>query len=185
MGLRRYITLTNWYSNHVEILLQRNSDSIQKDTIRRGHSILPITEENITDSQRFESKQYTEIYRRMLRHGDCGIYGYIDGKCACRCWGQIKPSEQYYFGEDLHMREDGIYIHYVETAKDSRRQGIAKECLTELIDRFHNKVIYVMVDMENDASMALHKGLGFQEIAVLYIRKRRLKERTKVHWITR
>ena len=183
MGIRRYITPGNWYSTSVKILLIREPNYMEKIDLKNGHAVKKVTYDNVTDTQRFEKKSYIKIYQNMLQHGDSGYFGYIDGKCACRLWGMVRPKEQLYYGSQLDMKEDGIYVHYVETAKDFRRQGIARECLASLIDDYQDRYIYSIVNIENLASMNLHKELGFKEKTVLMVKKRRLRESTEVYWL--
>lgn len=183
MGIRRYLTPENWYSNHVELLLKRKPEGLKETPLRQGHRVERICNNNVADSQRFEPEMYTRIYQKMLSHGDYGFFGYVDGRCACRCWGRVNPQEETYYGQNLHLPADSIYVHYVETAEDSRRQGLAKECLDALVKACGDRVMYVMVDMENAASMRLHKELGFREEAVLFVRKRYMEDKTVIHWI--
>lgn len=177
----RYINPKNWYSTYVNILLIREPEKIKIKSLINGHVVKRVTEFNVADTQRFENRTYTKKYQDMLQHGDSGYFGYIDGKCACRLWGMVRAKEQLYYGSQLDMKEDGIYVHYVETAKDFRRQGIARECLASLIDDYQDRYIYSIVNIENLASMKLHKELGFKEKAVLIVKKRRLKESTAVY----
>jgi phosphinothricin acetyltransferase len=56
--------------------------------------------------------------------------------------------------------EHGIYIH-----KDHRGRGLGRLLMQHLIDRAREQQYHVMVagiDMENSASIALHRALGFE-----------------------
>ena len=183
MGLKRYFDLQNWYSNHVLLFLVREPEEIQLPTLASGHVVSIVTEQNIADTQRFERKEYTAVYKRMLKHGDVGYFGYIDGKCACRLWGMVSPDEKRLYGIKLNPKGKEILVHYVETAADSRRKGIARECLTYLVHHFQGKEMCVFISIDNTASLRLHKKLGFTEKAILTVKKRKMQEFIDVHWL--
>lgn len=74
MGLRRYLTPSNWYSDQVEILLKRKPGDLEVVRLKENHNVMEVTEENVADTQRFEDKNYTKIYRDMMAHGDIGYF---------------------------------------------------------------------------------------------------------------
>lgn len=93
MGLKRYLTPSNWYSDQVEFLLQRRLGELELVIMKMDHTVVRVTEANAADTQRFEEKSYTKIYRDMLSYGDMGYFRYIGGKCVCRLWEQIRLQE--------------------------------------------------------------------------------------------
>lgn len=38
-----------------------------------------------------------------------------------------------YYGADLGLDSDGVYVHYVEATQEARQQGIGHECLLHLV----------------------------------------------------
>lgn len=181
MGIRRYFNLKNWYSDEVVLLLQRTPCEFIMPSIKKGHTVRQVSYDNVADTQSFEKPLFTSIYRKMLEHGDIGIFGYIDDKCVCRLWGRIVPTDTAVAGSNLELEEDAIFVHYVETAKDSRKQGMARECLSYLIALCPGKTTYTTISLKNKASLQLHKSLGFKESAVIYIERRFMKTRTYKH----
>lgn len=184
MGIRRYLTFSNWYSDRVEILFKKMPGTIKKYNLKKGHEIKEITFDNITDSRRFEDNNYADIYKKMLEHGDYGIFGYVDGICAFRCWGQKYKDGFFLYGKKIVLEDRSIYVHYVKTAADYRRKGLAKEGLSVLIEKFHDRNIYVLIDMTNKASIQLHKKcFGFEEIAVIHTKYRFMHNNTDIYWL--
>lgn len=183
MGLKRYITLSNWYSTKIVLFLERRPEKREAVNLKAGHKICKVTDKNVMDSQYFEAQKYAEIYKKMLKHGDIGYFGYINGICQARCWGRIQPEDYLVYGENMHMDRNGLYLHYVETAIGARRAGLAKECVSHLIADHYDKTIYVTVDIMNEPSIHLHKGLGFKETALLIVSIRAMKEKVKIHWL--
>lgn len=183
MGIKRYVTLSNWYSTKVILFLERNPEEEEPISIKAGHKICRISYKNILDSQSFDSQKYANIYAGMLQHGDIGYFGYINGLCKARCWGRVRPDDYLIYGENMDMDRNGVYLHYVKTAMDARRVGLAKECLSNLIADNYNRKIYVTVDLMNEPSLHLHKNLGFKETAIIIVNMRAMKEKTRVHWL--
>lgn len=184
MGLRRYLSPENWYSNKIVLLLKRPAEEpFVQEALKPGHTVQRVTAKNVTDTRRFESMSYAAIYNKMLEHGDYGAFGYIDGKCAARLWGMVRPNEREYYGLSSPMERDAIYVHYVETAPDCRRQGIMHEALGMLIAWSRGRNMYVTIDLENIPSLRLHKQWGFSEIAIIRVRRRWMKIGACVHWL--
>lgn len=183
MGLRRYLNWKNWYSNEVIFLLKREPQIYLKTELQKGHSVRFVTKDNIADTQVFEKKSYTTIYKKMLEHGDLGVYGYINDKCSARLWGQVNPSDVTEGGLALELEDESVFIHYIETSPLYRRQGIAKECLGLLVDECQNKTMYVTININNEASLRLHKNFGFKEISLIQIKRRHMQTRAYKHMI--
>lgn len=183
MGIKKYVTPSNWYSTKIVLFLERKPGDFKPISIKSGHMVSRVCNDNITDSQLFESQRYTETYLKMLKHGDYGYFGYVNDHCRARCWGRVYPDDYLLYGMDMHMNREGLYIHYVKTAKNARQMGLGRECLSSLIADNCNRNLYVAVDLMNEPSIFLHKGLGFKEAALLIVSMRAMRERTKVHWL--
>lgn len=184
MGLKRYLTLRNWYSDSIDFLLVRYPHEIMKQNLKAGHEVKKVTWENIMDSQCFEPAYYVDVYTRFLEHGDYGVFGYIEGKCASRSWGRVHPTDIAISGINLELEAESIFIQYVETALEHRRKGLGRECLGELIAHFCMKKIYVLIDINNAASLRLHKEcFDFEEIAVVQTWRRVMKIKSNIHWL--
>lgn len=175
MGLKRYLDIKNWYSNDIILLFERQPQDYHLK-LKSNHNVKQVDNKNIADTQSFEDKSYTQIYEKMLSHGDIGIFGYIDNECAGRLWGQINPKDVSECGVALNMENDSIFLHYVETAKQFQRQGLFKEMLGYLLELCNGKKVYVTINLENEASIKAHKQFGFKEIAVISVKRRAMKE---------
>lgn len=71
-------------------------------------------------------------------------------------------------------RPRAAYLHSVETTiyldQDSRGRGLGRELYTTLLGRLDGTHVHSaisLVALPNDASMALHRSLGFREVGVL------------------
>lgn len=183
MGIKRYVIPSNWYSNKIILFLERRPGNFESVSIKDNHMISRIYEDNIMDSQLFDSQRYVEIYSKMLKHGDYGYFGYVNNYCQARCWGRVHPNDYLIYGANMQMHHEGLYIHYVKTAENARRLGLGRECLSSLIADNNNRHLYVAIDLMNEPSILLHKGLGFKETALIIVSMRAMKESTNIHWL--
>lgn len=188
MGLWRYFNWRNWYSDEVELLFCRMPSEYECGKLKENHKVAVVDYENYGDSQAFEKKRYLKIYHSFLLHGDIGVFAYTDGKCAARCWGVVNPDSVSEGGIDfklLGLKHDDIFIHYVETDKKHRREGLGRECLEKLMEICRAKKMYLLVNIDNDAAIKLYKSLGFREIGVLHNKKRLMKQELLLYHLDR
>ena len=83
-----------------------------------------------------------------------------DGVVGYAAWGRFRAGEGY----------DGVVEHSVYVAERARRRGVARALLGTLCERAAPAGVRVMiggVSGDQPASLALHRALGFEEIAVL------------------
>lgn len=185
MGIKRYLKCSNWYSDDVVLLLRREPAVFEMKSLSMNHKVAVVDNNNYGDSQVFENKEYLEIYQKFLEHGDIGVYAYVDGKCAARCWGVICPDSVSEGGACLGLESDSVFVHYVRTDRRHRREGLGRECLGKLVELCMDKVMYVTINIDNTPSINLHKDFGFREIGIIRVRRRFMRQYAKIYRMDR
>ena len=183
MSLLRFFNPKNYYSNTIEVLMKRNCDKKNGWIKAPNHDFSIVTEKNISDSQLFENHKYIDIYKSMLERGDIGIYGYVDGKCACRVWAVVDPSNFCEGGVSLGLSTDDVFVHYLLTDVAYRGQGLASECLMFINDLFSDRDIYSTIEIHNNPSFSAFRKAGYRDNKVLILKKRLLRSKMFVHTI--
>lgn len=127
-------------------------------------TIKKVTLDNVCDVSHFQNISYVDIFREFLKIGDCGYYGYIDGKCIHRSWVKFNHQKVYlnqFFPYTLKPNE--AYIHYCETSIKARGRNVYQNVLSIIaIDNLDKKII-ISADDKNFASVKAIKKVGFKE----------------------
>ena len=181
MGIRRYLDVKNWYSDDVILLLMRLAGECGPEVNQDIYDIRRVTEENLADSQSFDAKKFLSVYKMFLEHGDVGVFGYINGRCAARCWGVVNPIDVTEGNKNLGLGRDAIFVHYVETDPSYRRKGLGKAVLGKLISDHQDREMYVTINIDNIPSLKMHKCFGFKEIGIIRIKRRFMRVYTKIY----
>lgn len=118
-----------------------------------------MTEENISDCAAFEDPEHYVHY------------AYLDGNCvfrhALQCSGSIYFSETYIKA----LSENERYIHYAYCAPQARGNAIHKESTVRLCSLYPDSDVYVIVALDNIASLKAYIYAGFK-----------IKSRIRLKW---
>jgi len=79
----------------------------------------------------------------------------------CCVW---EESGRYVAALRLQRWRDGWLLEGLQTHRAYRRKGYAKALVTAALDSLKMDKVYVHIARENRASIALHRGCGFQKI---------------------
>jgi phosphinothricin acetyltransferase len=90
------------------------------------------------------------------------VFGIVSGT-ELRGFGSYGPFR--HFPAFKYTLEHSVYVH-----QGARRQGVGRKLLHRLVERAVEQEYHVMIgaiDVDNQASIALHQSLGFQHLATL------------------
>ncbi len=127
--------------------------------------ISELLQRNKMISDEFTKKKFNKVIHR--NKGFCYV-AEIDGKIVGTVFGMHDGAFHGYIGKLL-------------VAKDYRRQKIASELVSKLVDRFKKNGIYLVfahVEKKNKPSLKLLKSLRFEIQNSHYLIDRRLKRRS-------
>lgn len=68
------------------------------------------------------------------------------------------------YSNKFHYEDDAVYIWDMCTKKDFENKGVQQALISFLINKYPDKNIYSLTDIENKASVHLQKKLGFEVI---------------------
>jgi len=131
-----------------------------------------VTENNVTDCLMLEDKNYVEAYRDMLKHGDYGLYGYLNGDMVFREWaklsGYLKCSKKHtiFFGGDK------AFIHYVYCKPIARGNGFQTNATNKLIQDLKGKIFFATVKQDNYISLRNFYKSGLSIESLLIVKNR-------------
>jgi ribosomal protein S18 acetylase RimI-like enzyme len=125
--------------------------------------IRKATPGNIRDVLFFDTPDKVEKYLNFLELGDRGYLGYLDGNCVHRSWVKCGPGVVWlHWSLPLSLKENEAYIHFCETAPQSRGKNIFSHMLCHISEELkHCKNIYICINVNNPASIRSVEKAGF------------------------
>lgn len=137
---------------HNKVVLENNPDI----------EIKPITEENINDGATFNSEAEIQNFRKFLKAGHKGYYGYYKGNCGIRIW-TCNTEERALVGKNFlyKLPKDEAFVVWGKTSEDFRLLGLYTYALQFLILDNKDKVISGYIDPSNYKSLKGLEKVGF------------------------
>ena len=127
--------------------------------------IKPITEENILDGAAFNSEGELDDFRKFLKQGHKGYYGYYKGNCGLRTWifnskDRCVVGTEFFY--DLPSNE--AFSAWSKTSEDFRKKGLFTEALKFAIIDNKSKTISAYVESNNIGSLKGTEKAGFETL---------------------
>lgn len=164
--LRRIIGL-RIYCNARVLLMVRS-----KELTPTSAAIISLVDsKNIQDAANFQSARQLSEFRKYIKQGHEGYYGYWEGKCVHRSWlvrGPERVSLHKFYSMEIHQNE--IFIQNCETASDARGKNIFAHVLAKISQQYSEFRVLTSVDVTNMASQRSMEKAGFEPISVARIR---------------
>jgi hypothetical protein len=146
------------YSDGEVYLLQHQHNTAQQSPA----VIKKVTEENVNDASHFQSKKQVSSFRKFMKEGYTGYYGYIDGKCIHRSWVVPGPARvMLHKFLSLEIQQHEFFIEYCETAPEVRGKNIFAHVLSNIADELKGKKVFIAVDKGNNSSLRSMIKAGF------------------------
>jgi len=120
--------------------------------------------DNLNDVLYFQAQKYVEIFKNFLVLGDKGYFAYLKDKCIHRSW--LKANQQIvhpHWAYPYKLKENEVFIHYCETAPETRGRNIYPHVLSNIIEEHKDKDILISISDENIASKKGVEKVGFRE----------------------
>ncbi|MCD4769844.1 MAG: hypothetical protein K8R35_06735, partial [Bacteroidales bacterium] len=112
------------------------------------------TENNLNDVLYFDSKRNFLSMKKMLKQGEKGLLGYIDGKCVHRSWYKDNRGKALIFKFlPIFLEENEVYIHDCSTSSEMRGRNIYPYVLSCIASNYNegNKIL-ISTNVDNIAS---------------------------------
>jgi len=141
----------------------------------RIESIITLEEvkgENIKDVLSFESKSTLKYLEQIIKKGEKGILGYLNGECVHRSFYKDAPGKALVFKFlPIMIGESEVYIHDCETAEKAKGKNIYPFVISYIARKyFPSKQILIATNVNNMASRrGIEKG-GFEPFRIMRIK---------------
>jgi hypothetical protein len=155
------------YTNETIILFQLRTPAVFSPDIK----IKAVNESNLNDARSFQDESQLSLFRKFLKRGDKGFYGYLEGKCVHRSWVVLPPRQA-----EVHLfcrrplNPDEVFIHFSETAGWARGRNIFTQVLAHIGEEFKDKHVFISVGQDNSSSIKSVRKAGFSELSRIHVR---------------
>jgi GNAT superfamily N-acetyltransferase len=159
-----YLIKYRLYVNETLLLFKNEKHTNQKSPA----SIAYITPDNVKDVLYFQPPRYIPIFEDFLMRGDTGYFAYLDGNCVHRIWGVHSSPQIIYLHPMLprQLKENEVWIHYVETAPHARGRNIFPAVLSKIAEDFDEDGLTLLfaVNEKNTSCIKAALKAGFREV---------------------
>lgn len=162
------------WSTEKLLLLKRDRSNNEEIKIRyefKGE-LRRVTEDNVADCLALEDAHYLDVYREMLKCGDYGLFGYLDGSIVYRQWvklsGELKCSPTH----TIFFERDNAFIHYVYCDSSARGNGFHINGIKSSMERIKGRTFYATVKKDNYVSLHNFYRAGFSIESLLIVKNR-------------
>jgi hypothetical protein len=122
-----------------------------------------ISFENYQDIHEYYPKHTPKFYN-FIKHGDKGIYGYINGRLAAYAWAILnKQNSPKKVCGYFHLPGNAAFVHFCRVMDDFKGKKIYQTMLAHLYTKLFQEIndIYIDTDIDNyPANQAIKKSNG-------------------------
>lgn len=162
-----------WSQRSILLLTRPAWKTLDKDKIKfcPGEFRL-VDNNNLLDCLKFDDFTHIKTYKKMLKNGDSGQYGYLNGVCVYREWIQ-KSGDVIFDGcKVFALKDKEGQSCYNYCTPSARCNGFQSAGLAFQIKLYPEMTLYSMVLPENKVSLANFLNVGYEIQSIITVKNR-------------